>query len=76
MQEPLIPLIQKALEGLRFGSVQLIVHEGQLVRIERLERIRLPSEPSAPTGSPGGILDIEADRPGPREERRHERDGR
>ena len=33
--------IEQALADLRYGSVQLIVHEGQIVRIERTERTRL-----------------------------------
>ena len=37
----LIDRLQAALKDLQYGSVQLIVHEGKIVRIERLERIRL-----------------------------------
>lgn len=33
--------IERALRGLQFGSVQLVVHDGQIVRIERIERTRL-----------------------------------
>ncbi len=48
--------IQDALKGLRFGTIQLVVHEGKLVRIERMERIRIPQDnhggPSGNTGSP------------------------
>ena len=42
----LLPAIERALQDLRFGYVQLVIHEGQLVRIERVERVRLtvPSE--------------------------------
>ena len=35
-------LIQ-ALAGLKYGAVQLVVHEGHVVRIERIERMRLPA---------------------------------
>ena len=35
--------IERALHNLHFGYVQLVIHEGQLVRIERVERIRLPA---------------------------------
>ena len=44
LETRLFALIEKALKDLRYGSVQLVVHNGQLVRIERVERIRLPSE--------------------------------
>lgn len=33
-----------ALQGLRFGSVELTVHDGRIVQIERKEKVRL--EPS------------------------------
>lgn len=52
--------VAKALAGLKFGAVQLVVHEGHVVRIERIERVRLTGTPEAaeeqgrPTGSPGG----------------------
>ena len=49
MPEPneLVSAVQKALEGLRYGTVQLVVHDSQLVRIERTERIRLTGLPEA-----------------------------
>ena len=44
MLEPtLIPALERALHDLRFGYVQLVVHEGRLIHIERVERIRLPA---------------------------------
>ena len=35
------------LKGLRYGSVHLIVHDGKVVRMERVERIRLTGSPEA-----------------------------
>jgi hypothetical protein len=32
--------IAKALHGLRFGSVEIIVHESKIVQIERKEKMR------------------------------------
>ena len=46
-RDALGPAIDRALKDLQFGSVQLIVHEGEVVRIERVERIRLPTVPPA-----------------------------
>lgn len=43
----LVPIIKEALKDMRYGTVQLIVHDGQLVRIERTERIRLTGLPEA-----------------------------
>ncbi|MGG2399484.1 sulfur starvation response protein OscA [Pseudomonas sp. SH1-B] len=33
--------IQTALHGLKFGSVEITVHNGQVVQIERKEKFRL-----------------------------------
>ncbi|EXF42776.1 hypothetical protein BAY1663_04813 [Pseudomonas sp. BAY1663] len=33
--------IQNALNGLKFGSVEITVHNGQVVQIERKEKFRL-----------------------------------
>ncbi|HWV09713.1 MAG TPA: sulfur starvation response protein OscA [Pseudomonas sp.] len=38
--------IQSALNGLKFGSVEITVHNGQVVQIERKEKFRL----QPPTG--------------------------
>ena len=39
----MVQQLETALHNLRYGTVQLIVHDAQVVRIERVERIRLPS---------------------------------
>ena len=39
--------LEQALRGLDYGSLQLVIHEGQVVRIERIERIRLPAAADA-----------------------------
>ncbi len=60
MTEPtLMPTIQQALKDLRHGHVQIVVHEGQIVRIERVERIHLPQQTNhaqRPTEKSGGHL--------------------
>lgn len=38
--------IQAALQGLRFGSVEITVHNGQIVQIERKEKFRLQAQAS------------------------------
>lgn len=45
-----LPELQRALTGLRFGSVEIVVHEGRVVQIERREKIR-PGDPT--TRGPG-----------------------
>lgn len=36
-------LVQEALDRLRFGSIQLTIHEGKLVQIDVTEKTRLPA---------------------------------
>ncbi|MDD5319022.1 MAG: YezD family protein [Methylococcales bacterium] len=39
--------IAAALQGIRFGSVEIIIHEGKVVQIERKEKLRFDAK-SAP----------------------------
>jgi hypothetical protein len=39
--ERLTDKILRALSGICYGSVEIIVHEGQVVQIERTEKLRL-----------------------------------
>lgn len=45
--------IERALRGLQHGAVQLVIHDAQVVRIERVERVRLTVSPEAATTSEG-----------------------
>ncbi|MBI3830563.1 MAG: YezD family protein [Planctomycetes bacterium] len=36
--------IAKALRGLRFGSIEIVVHDGRVVQIERKEKLRLEKD--------------------------------
>jgi hypothetical protein len=38
-----IALVREKVEGLRFGVVQLVVHDGRITQIERTEKTRLPA---------------------------------
>ncbi len=40
--------LEKALRGLRFGTVTLTVQDGVVVQVERTEKIRLPRGGSNP----------------------------
>ena len=40
--------IAQAIRGVRFGSVQIVIHESRVVQIERAEKIRLDSLPTCP----------------------------
>jgi len=37
----LVEQLRAALRGLRFGSIELTVHEGAVVQIERREKVRI-----------------------------------
>ncbi len=37
-----IALVREKVEGLRYGVVQLVVHDGRVTQIERTEKTRLP----------------------------------
>lgn len=48
--------ILASLRGLEYGNVQIVVHDGKIVQIERTERKRFDSEsqPFAGAGKPKG----------------------
>lgn len=41
--------IAQSLEGLSFGSVQIVVHEGKIVQLEKTERYRYENQPKQET---------------------------
>ena len=41
-----IALVREKVAGLRYGVVQLVVHDGRVTQIERTERTRLPAAAS------------------------------
>lgn len=43
--------IRDALSGLRYGSVEIVVHDGRIVQIERRERVRFERTESNPGAS-------------------------
>ncbi len=38
-----VALVREKVEGLRYGVVQLVVHDGRVTQIERTEKTRLPA---------------------------------
>ncbi|MET3292605.1 DUF2292 domain-containing protein [Brevibacillus fluminis] len=42
--QELVVRILRALEGLEFGSVQIVVHDSQVIQIDRTEKHRFPLE--------------------------------
>jgi hypothetical protein len=48
VSDDLAAQILTALQGIRFGSVEIVIHDGRVVQIERREKIRLPAEVTPP----------------------------
>lgn len=46
-----LAVVREKVEGLRFGVVQIVVHDGKVTQIERTERTRLDS-PTAGDAAP------------------------
>ena len=40
-ESPWLPFVQAQVESLRFGVVQIVVHDSQVIQIERTEKLRL-----------------------------------
>ncbi len=47
---PWLAVVQEKVAAIRFGSVQITVHEGRVTQIEALEKTRFPTE--RPPASP------------------------
>lgn len=41
-----LAIVRAKVEGLRFGVVQIVVHDGKVTQIERTEKIRIPDSAS------------------------------
>ena len=40
----LLEVVQQAISGLRYGTVEIVVHDSKVVQIERKEKLRLIPE--------------------------------
>jgi len=45
--EPWIEIIRRKVGAMRFGSVQLTIHDGRVTQVEATEKTRLPAEGDA-----------------------------
>ena len=43
-----ISIVREKVEGLRYGVVQLVVHDGRVTQIERTEKTRLAGQRPSP----------------------------
>ena len=46
--ESWIKIVHQKVESMRFGSIQIIVHEGRVTQVESTEKTRLPDSPPPP----------------------------
>ena len=42
-----LAIVRQKVESLRYGVVQIVVHDGQVTQIERTEKTRLPGQRDA-----------------------------
>ena len=42
--EPWLEIVRRKVAGMRFGSIQLTIHEGRVTQVEATEKTRLPEE--------------------------------
>jgi len=42
-----IDIVRQKVGAMRFGSVQIIVHEGRVTQVESTEKTRFPGEPAS-----------------------------
>ena len=42
--EPWVEIIRRKVGAMRFGSVQLTIHDGRVTQVEATEKTRLPAE--------------------------------
>jgi hypothetical protein len=40
--EPWIDVVRRKVSAMRFGSVQIVIHEGRVTQVESTEKTRLP----------------------------------
>ena len=43
--EPWVEIIRRKVGAMRFGSVQLTIHDGRVTQVEATEKTRLPAAP-------------------------------
>lgn len=47
IEQELLQEILKSVAGIRFGSVEITIHESRVVQIERKEKVRIATERSS-----------------------------
>jgi len=50
--EPWLDIVRQRVQGMRFGSVQIVVHEGRVTQVESTEKTRLSSDDQVGSAPP------------------------
>ena len=48
MSDPILKEIQEAVKNIRYGSVEIVIHDSKIVQIERKEKLRFKDEALKP----------------------------
>jgi hypothetical protein len=59
-EPPWLAVIRKQTESLRFGTVQVVVHEGRVVQIEKTEKVRFDKPEREFSAIPGVVTQRQA----------------
>jgi len=51
-QEPWVEIVRRKVAHMRYGSVQVIVHDGRVTQVDATEKTRLPNELSSDRHEP------------------------
>lgn len=43
-----LDIVRQSVEGVRFGRVEIVIHEGRVIQVDTTRRTRLSQEQSAP----------------------------
>jgi hypothetical protein len=50
--EPWLEIVRRKVGGMRFGTVQVVVHEGRVTQVESTEKTRLAAPPAPASSRP------------------------
>ncbi len=74
INEDWLERIRQSLNGLEFGNVQIIVHGGRIVQIERTERKRFEGESGSNGGGTASVPVLQPARPQRKAQGQHRHD--
>lgn len=44
LSEPLLREVSRAMRGMRYGSIEIVIHDGRVTQIERREKLRFDAK--------------------------------